>query len=53
MALKVHIRQKFEDFVAFESAMQKYQDAEKVKFFKRYSQSLKAAKGRVSNNLFV
>ena len=35
MAHKVHIGQQFEDFLAFEGAIQKYQDAEKVQFFMR------------------
>ena len=53
MAHKVHIRQQFEDFLAFETAIQKYQDAENVQFFKRDSQFLKAAKGRVSNKTCI
>ena len=44
MAHKVHIGQQFEDFLASEIAIQKYQDVENVQFFKD-SQSLKAAKG--------
>ena len=52
MAQKVHIGQQFEDFLVFETAEQKYQDAENVQFFKRDLQSLKAAKGRVSNKTF-
>ena len=43
-AHKVHIGQQFEDSLAIESAVLKYQDAEKIRFSKRNSRSLKSAK---------
>ena len=35
MAHRLHIGQKFEDFSAFESAIERYQNAEYVQFWKR------------------
>ena len=37
---QIHIGQKFENFQAFESAIEHYQNAESVQFFKRDSRSV-------------
>ena len=53
MAHKVYIGQQFEDFFAFESAIQKYQDAEKVQLFQERLTVFKSCKGLVSNNILT
>ena len=44
MAHSIHVRQKFEDYQAFESAIERYQSAESVQFYKRDSRAVQKAK---------
>ena len=44
---RFHIGQKFEDFSAFESAIERYQNAEYVQFWKRDSRTISAAQSRL------
>ena len=37
MAYSIHIRQKFEDYLAFEITLEPYQSVESVQFYKRDS----------------
>ena len=48
MARILHIGQKFENFQAFESAIERYQNAENVKFYKRDSRSVEKVQVRIS-----
>ena len=41
MAYSIHIGQKFEDLQAFESVIERHQNAESVQFCKRDSRSVK------------
>ena len=43
----IHVGQKFEDYQAFESAIERYQSAESVQFFKRDSKTVQKAKPSV------
>ena len=47
MAQRLHIGKKFEDFSAFESAIECYQNAEYVQFWKRDSRTISAAQSRL------
>ena len=47
MAHSIHVGQKFEDYQAFESAIEPYQSAESVQFYKRDSRTVQKAKPRV------
>ena len=47
MAHRLHIGKKFEDFSAFESAIERYQNAEYVQFWKRDSRTISAAQSRL------
>ena len=47
MAYSIHVRQKFEDYQAFESAIEGYQIAESVQFYKRDSKTVQKAKPRI------
>ena len=47
MAHSIHVGQKFEDYQAFESAIEHYQSAESVQFYKRDSRTVQEAKPRV------
>ena len=49
MAHKVHIGQQFDDFLAFESFIERYQYNECVQFFRRDSQRVEKAQGRLLN----
>ena len=40
----IHIGQKFEDYQAFESAIERYQSAESLQFYKRDSRAVQKAK---------
>ena len=40
----IHVGQKFEDYLAFESAIERYQSEECVKFYKRDSRTVQKAK---------
>ena len=40
----IHVGQKFEDYLAFESAIERYQSAESVQFYKRDSRTVQKAK---------
>ena len=41
MVHSIHVRQKFEDYQAFESAIERYQSAESVQLYKRDSRRYK------------
>ena len=43
MSQKLNIGQKFEDFSSFEIAIQQYQNAENVQFFRRNSRTIAKA----------
>ena len=47
MAHSIHVGQEFEDYQAFESAIERYQSAESVQFYKRDSTAVQKAKPRV------
>ena len=47
MAHSIHVGQKFEDYQAFESAIECYQSAESVQFYKRDSRTVRKAQLRV------
>ena len=47
MAHSIHVGQKFEDYQAFESAIEHYQSAESVQFYMRDSRVVQKAKPRV------
>ena len=49
MAHNIHIGQKFEDFRAFESALERYQNVESVQFYKRDSRTVEKAQPRITN----
>ena len=49
MAHHIHIRQKFEDFRTFESALERYQNLESVQFYKRDSRTVEKAQPRITN----
>ena len=51
MAHNLHIRKKFEDFAAFESAIMRYQNAENVQFYRRYSRHVDKAQPRLEKKL--
>ena len=51
MAHNIHIGQKFEDFRAFESAIERYQTVESVQFFKRDSRTVEKAQPRFTNKI--
>ena len=51
MAHNIHIGQKFEDFRAFESAIEHYQNVESVQFFKRDSRTVEKAQPRCTNKI--
>ena len=51
MAHNIHIGQKFEDFRAFESAIERYQNVESVQFFKRDSRTVEKAQPRFMNKI--
>ena len=51
MARILHIGQKFENFQAFESAIERYQNAESFQFYKRDSRSVEKAQVRISYKL--
>ena len=42
MGHSIYVRQKFEDYQAFESAIERYQSAESVKFYKTDSRTKKS-----------
>ena len=44
MGHSTHVGQKFEDYQAFESAIERYQSAESVQFYKRDSRAVQKAK---------
>ena len=44
MVHSIHVGQKFEDYQAFESAIERYQSAESVQFYKRDSREVQKAK---------
>ena len=44
MVHSIHVGQKFEDYLAFVSAIERYQSAESVQFYKRDSRTLQKAK---------
>ena len=46
MAHSIHVGQKFEDYQAFESAIERYQRAESVQFYERDSRTVQKAKPR-------
>ena len=50
MAQSICVRQKFEDYQAFESALEHYQRAESVQFYKRDSRTVPKAKATDSTN---
>ena len=50
-AHNLHIGQKFEDFVAFESAIMRYQNSENVRFYRRDSRSVEKAQSRLEKKL--
>ena len=50
MARILHIRQKVENFQAFESAIERYQNAESVQFYKR-DRNVEKAQVRISYKL--
>ena len=41
--LSIHVGQKYEDYQAFESAIERYQSAESVQFYKRDSRTVQKA----------
>lgn len=47
MSQKLNIGQKFEDFSSFEIAIQQYQKAENVQFFRRNSRTIAKAQPRM------
>ena len=47
MAHSIHVGQKFEDYQAFESAIERYQRTESVQFYKRDSRTVQKAQPRV------
>ena len=47
MSKNLNIGQKFEDFSSFEIAIQQYQNAENVQFFRRNSQTIAKAQPRM------
>ena len=49
MAHKVHIGQQFDNFLAFESFIERYQYNECVQFFRRDSRTVEKAVGRLPN----
>ena len=51
MAHSIHVGQKFEDYQAFESAMERYQSAESVQFYKRDCRTVQKAQPRVQKKL--
>ena len=48
MSQKMNIGQKFEDFSSFEIAIQQYQNAENVQFFRLSSRTIAKAQPRMS-----
>ena len=50
MAHSIHVGQKFEDYQAFESAIEHCQSGESVQFYKRDSRPVQKAKPRVKKN---
>ena len=51
MAHSIHVRQKFEDYQSFESAIERYQSAESVQFYRRDSKTVQKAQPRVQKKL--
>ena len=51
MAHSTHAGQKFEDYQAFESAIERYQSAESVQFYKRDSTTVQKAKPSVQKKM--
>ena len=49
MAHNIHIGQKFEDFHAFESALERYQYEESIQFYKGVSRTVDKAQPHVTN----
>ena len=47
LAHSINVRQKFEDYQAFEVAIEHYQSAESVQFYERDSRTVQKAKPRV------
>ena len=47
MALSIHVGQKFEDYQAFESAIERYQIAESVQFYKQDYRMVQKAQPRI------
>ena len=47
MAHSIHVGQEFEDYQAFESAIERYQSSESVQFYKRDSRTVRKAQLRV------
>ena len=47
MALSIHVGQKFEDYQAFESAIECYQIAKSMQFYNRDSRTVQKARLRV------
>ena len=43
MGHSIHVRQKFENYQAFESAIERYQSGESVQFYKRDSRTVEKA----------
>ena len=51
MAHSIHLGQKFEDYEAFESTIERYQSAESVQFYMRDSRTVQKAQPRVQKKL--
>ena len=51
MAHSIPVGQKFEDYQAFERAIERYQSAESVQFYKRDSRTVQKAQPRVQKKL--
>ena len=51
MAHSIHVGQKFEDYQAFQNAIERYQSAESLQFYKRDFRTVQKAEPRVQKKL--